>query len=292
LSLSYVAKESFSGFKRAKISGFITIFTITISLFLLSIFMFVFDNTNKIVQHIRNRIEIEVFLIDTLTQQQTAGLKAQMAKIEGVDSVKYISKDEAASIFKQEFGEDINQVLDFNPLPPSFKIAIKDEYKTSENIKQITKDLSSFNGVDEVVYRKTLLELLDKRSKIFWQISLGLGIFIGIVSIFLVSNTIRLIIYSKRKIITTMKLVGATERFIRTPFIMEGVVHGLVAGIISSILLFLIIKFGVPFLGEDIASLIYVNDYFYLLIILLGGILGLIGSFVSVRMFITKAFKS
>jgi cell division transport system permease protein len=292
VSLSYVVKESFSGFRRAKISGFITIFTITISLFLLSIFMFIFDNTNKIVQHIRSRIEIEVFLLDTLNVSQTTELKERFVKVEGVDSIKYISKDEAASIFKQEFGEDINQVLDFNPLPSSFKISIKDEYKTSENIKLITKTFASFNGVDEVVYRKTLLELLDRRSKIFWQISLGLGIFIAIVSVFLVSNTIRLIIYSKRKIITTMKLVGATERFIRTPFILEGMLHGLVAGVISSILLLFIIKFGVPFLGEDIAPLIYVNDYFYFLIILLGGLLGFIGSLVSVRIFITKAFKT
>jgi cell division transport system permease protein len=290
LSVSYIFRESFSGFKRAKISAIITVFTITISLFLLSIFLLMLENTNRIVQHIRDRIDLEVFLIDNLSSEETNTLGSQILKITGIDSIRYISKDEAAVIFKQEFGEDFNQVLDFNPLPPSYKISIKDDYKNSESVKQIKSELSSLYGIDEVVYRKTLLELLDRRAKLFWQISLGLGIFIGIISIFLVSNTVRLIIYSKRKIIETMQLVGATEKFIRTPFVLEGVIHGLIAGIISSGCIFLIIRFGIPLLSEDLLNLLYISDYFYLAIIILGCLLGLIGSTISTRVFIRRGY--
>jgi cell division transport system permease protein len=290
LSVSYIFKESFSGFKRAKIAAIITIFTITISLFLLSVFLLILENTSRIVQHIRDRIDLEVFLSDNLSLEETGVLKFQILKIDGIDSLRYISKAEAAQIFKQEFGEDFNQVLDFNPLPPSFKISIKNEYKNSESVKQIKSQISTFNGVDEVVYRKTLLELLDRRAKLFWQISLGLGIFIGMISIFLVSNTIRLIIYSKRKIIETMQLVGATEKFIRTPFILEGIIHGLIAGMISSGFLFLIVKFGITLLSEDILSLIFIGDYFYFTIIILGCLLGFIGSSISTRVFIRRLY--
>lgn len=290
MSVSYIFKESFSGFKRAKIAAIITIFTITISLFLLSVFLLILENTSRIVQHIRDRIDLEVFLSDNLSLEETGVLKFQILKIDGIDSLRYISKAEAAQIFKQEFGEDFNQVLDFNPLPPSFKISIKNEYKNSESVKQIKSQISTFNGVDEVVYRKTLLELLDRRAKLFWQISLGLGIFIGMISIFLVSNTIRLIIYSKRKIIETMQLVGATEKFIRTPFILEGIIHGLIAGMISSGFLFLIVKFGITLLSEDILSLIFIGDYFYFTIIILGCLLGFIGSSISTRVFIRRLY--
>jgi cell division transport system permease protein len=292
LSIAYILKEGFSGVKRTKISTFITIFTITLSLLVLSVFAIIFDNTSRIVHDIKNRIEIEAFLNDTLSSSQIVDLKNAILKIDGIDSLKTITKEEAALIFKQEFGEDINNVLDFNPLPSSFKISIKDEYKNSDNIKNITATLEKVNGIDDVIYRKTLLELLERRSKLFWQISLGLSIFIGIIAIILVSNTIRLVIFSKRKLILTMKLVGATDKFIRTPFILEGIIHGLSAGLISTLLLYLIMNFGIPLLGEDLFSLINVNNYFYIGVVGIGCLLGFMGSFISVLIFVNRTVKT
>jgi cell division transport system permease protein len=141
LSVAYILKEGFSGFRRTKISTFITVFTITLSLLVLSVFSIIFDNTNRIVHHIKNRIEIEAFLNDSLNFVQINELKNTIEKIDGIDSVKNISKEEAALIFKQEFGEDVNKILDFNPLPNSFKISVKEESKTTDNIKKLQKFL-------------------------------------------------------------------------------------------------------------------------------------------------------
>lgn len=288
MSFSYVFKESFSGFKKAKMSGIITLFTITVSLLLLGIFILVLSNINDVVQNIRDRIEIEVFVQDKLTQAKKDSVYKHIINIPGIKTAKLISKDEAAKIFSEEFGEDINKVLDFNPLPESFRISLVDDFKNSDNILQITQSLKEISGVDDVMYRKTLLELLDRRAKLFSNVSLVVGIIIALISIFLISNTIRLIIYSKQKIIETMKLVGASSFYIKVPFILEGVLHGFLAGIIASLILFSIIKFILPMIGEDLFSNINVHYYFFPGIILLGCTFSLIGSFLSTKIFIGK----
>ena len=291
MSFYYALKESLSGFKRVKISGIITIFTITVSLLLLGIFLIVLENINGIVQNIRNRIEIEAFLKDNLTEKEKYNIKLTLLKIEGIKDINFISKEEASKIFKEEFGEEINRVLDFNPLPESFKISLWDTYKTSERINTIINKIKTIDGIDDVIYRKTLLELLDRRAKLFSEVSLVIIAIISIISIFLISNTIGLIIYSKRKIIETMRLVGATERFIKTPFIIEGVFHGLLSGIIASLIIYIIIRFGLPILGEDLLANIKINYYFYAIIILSGCLLSLIGSIFSTQTFI-KSYKN
>jgi cell division transport system permease protein len=288
MSLSYIFKESFSGFRKVKISGIITIFTITVSLLLLGIFLLVLENINDIVQNIRDRIEIEVFLKDNLDATAKDAVQKQITNIPGIKTIKFISKEEASKIFRQEFGEDINKVLDFNPLPESYKITLGDDYKNSGNVQEITNKLKEISGIDDVLYRKTLLELLDKRARLFSEISLGIGIVIALISVFLISNTIRLIIYSKRKMIETMKLVGATGRFIKAPFIIEGLFHGFLAGIIASVILYLVIRFVLPFVGDDLFSKIVVRYYFFPGIILLGCLFSLIGSLFSTKIFISR----
>ena len=288
MSLSHIFKESFSGFKKAKMSGIITLFTITVSLLLLGIFILVLTNINDVVQNIRDRIEIEVFIQESLTQAKKDSIYKHIINVSGIKSAKFISKEDAAKIFSEEFGEDINKVLDFNPLPESYKISLIDDFKNSDDIQKITEDLKTISGIEDVIYRKTLLELLDRRANLFSEISFIVGIIISLISIFLISNTIRLIIYSKQKIIETMKLVGASSFYIKVPFIIEGLLHGFLAGIIASLILFSIINFIVPIIGEDLFTNIKVNYYFFSGIVLLGCTLSLIGSFLSTYIFIAK----
>jgi len=288
MSLSYVLKESFSGLKKAKMSGIITLFTITISLLLLGIFILVLTNINDVVQHIRDRIEIELFIQDGLNQTKKDSIYKNVINIPGIKTAKFISKEDAAKIFFEEFGEDINKVLDFNPLPESYKISLIDDVKNSNDLQKITQELKTISGVDDVIYRKTLLELLDRRSKLFSQISLVVGIIISVISVFLISNTIRLVIHSKQKIIETMKLVGASSVYIKVPFVLEGLFHGFLAGIIASLILFSIIHFILPIIGEDLFSYITVAYYFFPGIVLLGCTLSLIGSVLSTKIFINK----
>jgi len=288
MSAFYTFKEGVSGFKRARLSSVITIFTMTISLMLLGLFAIIYRNTNSIIQSFRDKVEMEVFLSAELDSAQTAQARANALSVPGVLNAVYISKDDAARIFKKEFGEDINTVLDFNPLPASLKLRLAPEYKNSDSARTVHSALSSIEGVDDVVYRKTLLEILDRRVKIFIGASAAIGATLLIAAIFLISNTIRLTIYAKRKMITTMKLVGATRGFIRMPFLIEGMLHGLLAGVLSAGLIWSIMYLAGTFISAELSDFFAVEIYYYVAMLITGMVLGLLGSSWSVKRFISE----
>jgi cell division transport system permease protein len=289
MQFRYVVKEGFSGFKRAKLSMFAAIFTICMSLLLLSFFAILLINANSIVTSLREKVEMEAFLKDQLSSDQVTEVKGLVEMLVGVREVHYVSKEEAAKIFKEEFGEDIYKVLNFNPLPASLKIFLKDGYKTAKNAEEISKQLKSIKGIDDVIYRKQLLEMLDQHAILFLWLTFGVGIFITLSSIILVANTIRLAIYAKRKIIQTMKLIGATRGFIRMPFLLEGFLQGMLGGVIAAGILFSIFTYLQRWLTISFADFIQVRLYYYGVIVGLGCVLGLLGSMISIRRFISES---
>ena len=292
MQLRYVIKEGFSGFKRAKLSMFAAILTISISLLLLSFFAILLLNANEVVNALRDKVEMEVFVSDQLSPDEIIVLRMHLEGIEGVREARFISKDEAAKIFKEDFGEDIYKVLNFNPLPASFKIFLKDGYKTSKKAGSIYDEVKVLKGVEDVIYRKQLLELLDQRAVTFLWITFGVGVFITISSIFLVANTIRLAIYAKRKIIQTMKLIGATRAFVRTPFLLEGFVQGLCGGIVAAAVVFVIFNYLERWVTVQLSDFVRVQPFYYAVIVGFGCILGLLGSMISVRRFIGESVVS
>ncbi len=289
MSLSYTLKESFSGFTRTKLSAAISIITIAISLILLGIFAVITINASRFIEMLRAKVELEVFLQEPINREQINKLMTSVLDVEGVDSLTYISKDEAAEIFKKEFGEDIKKVLDFNPLPPSFKVFIKPAYRTTAAVDKIHRELTAMKGIDQVIYRKELLELIDKRTQTINNVTLGLGLLISISAILLVSNTIRLAIYAKRRLIRTMELVGATWAFIRMPFLIEGIIQGVVGGLLASALLYGILESAARLLANDFSSYIHMPAPFYAAVIATGTALGLVGAIISIVRFMRVA---
>lgn len=289
MQIRYVLKEGFSGFKRAKLSMFAAVFTICISLLLLSFFSILLINANQVVEGLREKVEMEAFLVEPMTRVELETLKAEVSAIRGVREVVYVSKEEAAEIFRREFGEDIYKVLDFNPLPASLKIYLKDGYKTAKAAESIYQAIKTVPGIDDVIYRKTLLEMLDQRAMTLLWFSLGVGVFITISSVFLVANTIRLAIYAKRKIVQTMKLIGATRGFIRMPFLIEGLVQGFVGGIVAAGIVFLVFNYLERWVSVQLSDFVRVQSFYYPVIVGIGCILGLLGSMISIRRFIGES---
>jgi len=281
-----------SGFKRAKLAMFSAIVTIAISLLILSFFLILLVNANSVIESLRDRVEMEAFLREGLTPSQTDTVASRLLGLNGVRAVAFISKDSAAAIFRAEFGEDISRVLDFNPLPASFKIYLREEFRTSAGAEKVYALVVAVEGVEEVIYRKTLLELLDRRATIVLWISLGIGVFITISSVFLVANTIRLAIYNKRKIIQTMKLMGATRSFVRIPFLLEGLIQGLVGGIFAAGIVFFVFEFLARYVSADLIDLVRVEALSYAIIVGMGCLLGLLGSLISVRRFIGEGVSA
>jgi cell division transport system permease protein len=292
MSISYTLSESFSGFTRTKLSTFISIVTIAISLLLLGVFEVITINTTRFIDALRNKVEMEAFLQQPQSRDEIAIVTKTVTEIPGVDSVIYVSKEEAAEIFKQQFGEDVESVLQFNPLPPSLKVYLASSYRTASRANQVYERLRSTKGIESVVYRKALLEFIDQKTTTVHNITLGLGLLISFSAIFLVSNTIRLAIYAKRRILRTMELVGATAGFVRLPFLLEGVIQGLLGGIAAACILYFSLEYVFHFVLEEIAQYTHMNISFYGTVVVAGIALGLVGSIISVTRFIRTSSRA
>jgi cell division transport system permease protein len=280
--LLYSLTEGFKGLRRAKFSAFVAISTIFLSLILIGVFIIFILNAQRLVNRIQSRMEMELFIDNSYTMERIEELKKSIFTITGIDSVRYVSKDEAVEIFKQQFGQDIFEILDENPLPSSFQVKLKPTFRSAVYAKKISEQLNQLEGVDEVYYRQDLLIILEKYIQLFVGVIFVIGLLLAAGSIFLVSNTIKLIIFSRSTIIEIMKLVGATRRFIRRPFLVEGIIQGFIGGSLAALFFYLILKI----IKLEIPGLILINQKNYPLLIILGILFGLIGSLLALRKFL------
>jgi len=289
MSVMYAFKEGVAGFRRAKLAAIGSSITITISLLLVGLFYVVSTNTSRFVESVRQKVELEAFLQEPVTRQRINEIQQRIETIDGVDHAQFVSKEDAAKIFKEEFGEDVNSVLDFNPLPPSFKIFLKEGFRTPDKAEQIHKSIMEIQGVENITYRKELLEFLEDRIAMMYSVGLGLGILLGISAIFLVSNTIRLTIFARHKSIQTMKLVGASRWFVRAPFLIEGIIQGSIGGILASVIIYYLLTFFAQLISIELVQFLHAETWIYAAVILCGMGLGLFGSAISVRKYIGES---
>lgn len=194
-------------------------------------------NAHKISQHVKENIELTIFLNDDVKEVDMIRLQKNLDASEFVRQTAFISKDSAAHELTQEIGEDFVSFLGYNPLSPSIEVKLKAEYANIDSISKIEKKLTKFSQVKEVSYQKSLIETINQNVK---KISMILLVFCGllfIISLSLINNTIRLSVYARRFLIKTMELVGATRSFVRAPFIIKSLCHALYSIVIAYILL-------------------------------------------------------
>ena len=282
MSFSYTVRESVSGFRRTRLSSTLSIVTICIALLLMGLFAVITIHAERFLEDLRNRVELEAFLVEPAATVAIDSIGQVITAFEGVDSVMYVSKATAAEIFKREFGEDILTVLDFNPLPPSLKIYLKDGYKTSRQVQIMETRLRTMPEIESVIYHKAMLEVIDKRAGNIHNVTLAVGVFISLSAIVLVSNTIRLAIYAKRKLIRTMELVGATRMFIRLPFLLEGILQVIIGGVLAVGLLYGILGYLLRLVSPELAAFVHMEPAFYVAVLAAGALLGFTGSVISV----------
>lgn len=236
----YCLKEGLKGFQRARLSGFLSVVSFMVAALLIGSFLLLTINLQQFVQSIKDRLEIEIFIDNALDEQQMQHMQTQISAFAGIAKIEYISKEAAAEFLKKEFGKDVFSILDENPLPASFRIHLLPGYQQVDQAQVLVEQLKKVDGVDEVVFRRDVLLLLDKYLKWFMMFLLAGGLLVCLGTLFFVYNTIRLIIFSRRDIIEAMKLVGATPGFIRLPFIIEGFVQAISGTGIALILLYLV----------------------------------------------------
>ncbi len=214
-----------------------SVFSITMVLFMLGLVALMIFHTHKLSAWFRENIAVSIVIKDEVPDSEIHSFKLQLDTLNFVKSSKFISKNEAAEKLRSELGEDFVEFIGYNPLPSTLEVFLNEQYAFGDSLVNIESLLMQNEMVQKVEYQKLLIDLIDKNIS---NISTGILIFSGlllIISIILIYNTIRLALYSKRLLIKSMLLVGATQQFIRKPFIVSGVFQGLIGGIISVILL-------------------------------------------------------
>ena len=278
-------KEGIKGFKRARLSSLVSVFSIFLALSALGIFVLFTFKLQGVLEKIENKVELETFIAENLSQRQIESLESRIENIEGVRDVEYISQEKAAQRFGELFGMDINElyVNSENPLPKSFIIKVKKEFLNKEYMDALLSTIERYPGITETIFKRELFLLLEHYRNVFLMADLIGGILIMLGSVFIVSNTIKLTIYSKSKTITIMKLIGASDGFIKRPFLFEGLSQGILGGIISSLFLFILLK-SASFLLDFSLS---IDVKFYGAVVVSGALLGFIGSYFSARKFLS-----
>jgi cell division transport system permease protein len=285
--LLYCLKEGNDGLRKARLAGLIAIVTVAISLILVGIFLIVTVNLSRLVESIRNRVELEVFIDDSLTESKIQELADKIRQIDGVEEITFISKEMAILEYKKLFEEQENdyfETLGFNPLPASFRIKLVRDYRTASGAEKIYQTLVNLDEINDqdIVYRREFLMKLEKNIKVATAVDILVGSIVFLSAILLVSNNIRLIILTKIKIIETMRLVGATALFIKMPLYIQGIAQGTVGGILAALFLFFLVKIA----AIEIPGYISVNERTYILLTVLGAALGLGGSFTAIRRYL------
>jgi len=230
----YLVTEGVKNIWRHKMTAFTAIFSLFISLYIVGLFAVSGNNTNKILQYLRSKYKIEVFFKQGVSNEEAVGLIHKIKKINGIRNATIIEKEDAVRIFKDQFGEDIIDVLGYNPLPVSAVINLERNKKQTINVKPIITSIRKINQVEEIKYQGNLISKIERNfKKVTDQIPYISGgiLFIAILIIY---NTIKLSIYSRKELIKTLQLIGASRLFVKLPFIIEGVI----LGVISSLLLF------------------------------------------------------
>lgn len=210
-----------------------SIISIALVLFLLGLIFFIGLLGQKLSVYVRENISFSVVLKENSKDADIKKIQKQLDSRPYIKSTEYISKEQAAKELEEELGENPETFLGFNPLQASIEVKLNSEYANPDSLLIIEKQIKSYTDVSELLYRKDMMQLVNDNLKRTGIILLTLAAVLMIISFVLISNTIRLLIYSKRFLIHTMQLVGATSGFIRRPFIRYNVASGIVAAVLA-----------------------------------------------------------
>jgi cell division transport system permease protein len=286
--LVFIFAEGFKNVWRHKSSAVSSIFSIYLTLIVSGSLLIISQNTNKLIEYLRDKYKIEVFFKDDVTEQRVTELVTEFKKKNIVQSITVISKKDAERIFKSQFGDDILGLLGYNPLPISCVVNLKKDWPSRLDLQPIISDLKKYREVDEVRHQGKLISRIESYYDRFLQIMIIAISITLIIAIFIISNTVRLTIFSKKELIKSLQLIGATKWFIKGPFIIEGIVHGLIAAILSVYSLVGIIRFS-KYLIYDLTKFGIIFDQVFIFQVLLS--ISILVGFIGANRAISRFLK-
>lgn len=286
----YFIKEVYTSFKRNIWMTLASIFTVVLSLFILGFFSIVILNLNKMADTLESQVQISVYLKDDLSQEEIDETKETLSKIEGLQDIKFTTREEAMENFKERLGDQqflLDALDDTNPLPDSFSLTVT----SPQQVKTIADTAAALDSVESASYSQDIINHLFNLTHLIRLIGVALIILLTGAAIFIISNTIRLTVFARRKEIAIMKYVGATDWFIRWPFLLEGICLGFIGGGLATIFLYIVYNQVTQEVYEAMAFFPLIPqhpfiDYISLAILVAGIIIGALGSTISLKRFL------
>ncbi len=292
-TLAYTIRQAFIQFGRNRSMSVISIFAITCMMLILSLFFILFININAAAETIKGDYDsIEIFLLDETTQDEANVMIADLKQQEGVEDAFYKTKEEAMAEFRARWGDNgyLLDSLEDNPLPNSVVIKIAD----LEKADAIAEHAATYEGIEDVKYYKSTVDKLLKATDFIKISALVMMLFLIIVSIVVVSNTIKLTVFNRADEISIMKYVGATNWFIRGPFLVEGILIGIISAVISLAITYLVYDQIVDIISDQVYQMLsmpmvpvgFLIFNFAWIFLALGVSIGSCGSIISMRKFL------
>jgi cell division transport system permease protein len=238
--LRYIFEDALINIRRSGWGGLASIGTMAVSFVIVGIFLIITGNLGALVAEWKEQFQVTVFLEDGITGEQLALLRKRIQSERAVKGMTYISKAEALQQFKRELqGKDsLLEGLGENPIPASLQLRVHEPYQAPEALKQLTASLSRVEGVEDVMYGQEWVDRLSAVIRLLRLLGLGVGLALGLASLLIVSNTIRLAVYARAEEVEVMRLVGASRLHVRAPFLLEGMIQGTLSAGLALLLLY------------------------------------------------------
>ena len=296
-ALSYFLSEALISIRRSRGVSSLAVGTIAVALAILGVFLYFSGNMNDLVARWSDEVEVSVYLRDDIRPGALRSLEEYLRGVDEVAAVEYISKEEALDRFRAYFSEleGITDALGTNPLPASLEVQLTREARSPVTVQRLAESVQALEGVEEVEFDTGWVKRLHSLATTLATAGYALGGILLLAAIFTTSNVIRLSMFSRRDEVEILRLVGATPWFIQGPYVVEGVLQGMVGGILALLALYgvhLSLNIAVPSTG---------NVFFHLLttrflsagmacgLVLAGGAMGLTGALFAVRKFLSRA---
>lgn len=286
-SLGYFWKETFYSLFRNKFMAVASVLTVTLSMFILGVFLCAVLNINHMATYLENQVEMTVYLKDGLNTEQVMAVGKKLKALPDLKEIKFTNKDQAMAEFKQRLGDQqgILDAINGNPLPSSYSTS----FATPASLRNAVSIVTQYPEVDSVQYGQDIIEQLYKVAQVIRIGGIILIVFLAGAELFIISNTIRLTVFARRREIQIMKYVGATNGFIRWPFIFEGMIIGFIGSGLSAFILWEGYKVVLMEMAQ--AGLVFIPmiplwpfiGYMTVMLLAAGIIIGILGSTISLR---------
>jgi len=252
------AYEKSSSTKKTKSVYVSTVISIALVLLMTGLLGLILVHAKNLSKYVKENIVLNIIVNDNVNEGDVIAMQKDLEKNPYVLRTEYISKELAAKNLREDLGEDFVEYLGHNPLLPSVDVYLKEQYANIDSIQNFTQKVAKNSKVKEIIYQESLIDMVNKNIRIISMVVLAFTVVLLIIAVALINNTIRLAIYSQRFLIKSMQLIGATRNFIRKPYLMYGIFHGLLGALIAILLLI----FTLQFAQRQIPDLVFLRNWY------------------------------